>query len=155
VIPFLIGFVAARILGGGRPWLWIVLGGIAGVGLLNKYSMGFFALALAIGVLLVPAWRQLARKEPWIGAALTVVLFIPHVAWAIAHGVPTLECMHNATLHQQLRRGRCNRFLRPQTRAAESDQRPQQLLVLGTASTQRRDCPDHRLAARGRRTGLR
>jgi hypothetical protein len=95
-------FLAARLLAGGRPWLWIVLGAVVGVGLLNKYSMGFFALALAVGVLLTPARRQLARKEPWIGAALATVLFAPHVAWEITHGLPTLEFMRNATLHKNL-----------------------------------------------------
>jgi len=93
-------FLAARILAGGRSSLWIALGAIVGIGLLNKYSIGFFAFALVVGVLLTPARRQLTRREPWIGAALAVLLFAPHVVWEVTHGLPTAEFMRNATLYK-------------------------------------------------------
>jgi hypothetical protein len=93
-------FLAARILAGGRRWLWLALGAVIGLGLLNKYSMGFFALAFAVGLLATPARRQLARKEPWIGAALAALLFAPHVVWEVAHGLPTREFVRNATLYK-------------------------------------------------------
>jgi hypothetical protein len=93
-------FLAASILAGGRPWLWIALGAVVGLGLLNKYSMGFLALGLAVGFVATPARRLLMRKEPWIGAVLAALLFAPHVAWEIAHGLPTREFILNATLHK-------------------------------------------------------
>jgi hypothetical protein len=91
------GYVVVTILGSDKPRLWVLFGLIAGLGLLNKYSMGFMVIGLAGGLLLTRQRRQLATTWFWLGAALSAVLFLPHVVWEFAHGFPSLEFMHNAS----------------------------------------------------------
>jgi len=90
-------YLVVRILSGDSPRLWIVLGVTAGLGMLNKYSVGFLCAGVAGGFLLTRARRLLLRPEPWIGLLACVLVFLPHVIWEIAHGLPTLEFMHNAS----------------------------------------------------------
>lgn len=77
------------------PKLWLAFGGIAGVGLENKYSIGIFALALLAGLLLTPQRRLLFT--PWLpaGGAAALVIFLPNLIWNIQHHRPFLEVMHN------------------------------------------------------------
>ncbi|GIW40305.1 MAG: hypothetical protein KatS3mg076_0882 [Candidatus Binatia bacterium] len=77
--------------------LWIPFGLVAGLGLLDKYSMGFFLFGLAAGMCLSRERRDFFRAPFWVGAALAALLFAPHVFWQLRHGFPTLEFMRNAT----------------------------------------------------------
>jgi len=88
--------VAARLLRGGGPRLWILLGGLLGLGLLNKYSTALLAAGLVAGLLLSPHRRRLGAKQAWIGAGLAVALVLPHLAWQARHDWPTLEFIDNA-----------------------------------------------------------
>jgi hypothetical protein len=78
------------------PRLWLWLGGVLGIGLLNKVSLSWFGLGLGVGLLLTPQRRWLATPWPWAGAAIALVLVAPHLLWQIEHGWPTLEFMENA-----------------------------------------------------------
>ena len=80
--------------------LWVPLGALVGLGLLNKHSMGFFAACLGLGVLLSPARRLLASRWLLVGALLTVALVLPHVGWQWQHGFPMLELLRNGQLHK-------------------------------------------------------
>jgi len=88
--------IAARILTGGSPRLWLVFGVIAGLGLLNKLAVGLLGASLAVGLVL--AWRFDVVRTPWIwiGLAVAVALFLPHVVWQAHHGWPTREFVANA-----------------------------------------------------------
>ncbi len=92
----LILWLAIRILAGGSPKGWLLLGAIAGVGLLNKHSVLFLLAGLFVGMLLTPARRHLRTRWPWLGGALALAIFAPHVVWQAQHGWPTLEFMSNA-----------------------------------------------------------
>jgi dolichyl-phosphate-mannose-protein mannosyltransferase len=83
-----------------RPGLWLLIGLIAGIGLLNKHAMGFFGVALIAGLLLTPQRRIL--QTAWIGAAAaaTAVIVLPHVWWQWQHGWPTIELLQNAKRYQ-------------------------------------------------------
>jgi len=85
-----------RLLGGGHPKLWLSLGGVAGVGLLNKHSVLFLLAGLLVGVLLTPARRHLRTPWPWLAGTIALVIFAPHLMWQAQHGWPTLEFMSNA-----------------------------------------------------------
>jgi len=80
----------------GRPWPWLALGVVAGVGLLNKISMGVFGAGLAAGLLLTPAWRHFRTPWPWVAALLAAAIFAPHLLWQAQHGWPTAEFIGNA-----------------------------------------------------------
>ncbi len=80
--------------------LWVPLGLLVGVGLLNKHSMGFYAGCLGLGVLLSPARRFLASRWLGVGALLTVALVAPHLWWQWEHGFPMFELLRNGQLHK-------------------------------------------------------
>jgi hypothetical protein len=74
---------------------WIAFGAIGGLGLENKYSMGFFAAALLLG-LLISSQRKLLWT-PWLlaGGAVALLIFLPNLLWNIHHHWPFLELMRN------------------------------------------------------------
>lgn len=80
----------------GRPRLWLAFGVVAGVGLLNKYSIAFFAVALGIGLLISPARKVL--WTPWLpaGLGLALLIFLPNLLWQIRNGLPFIEINRNA-----------------------------------------------------------
>jgi 4-amino-4-deoxy-L-arabinose transferase-like glycosyltransferase len=96
----LAGYIVIKILTEDKQKLWIAFGIVAGLGLLNKYSMGFLCIGLVAGLILTSQRKQLATKWFWLGALAAFILFLPHIIWEIRHGLPTLEFMHNASLEK-------------------------------------------------------
>jgi hypothetical protein len=99
------GYLVVTILADDRPKLWIPFGVVAGLGLLNKYSMGFMVVGLVAGLLLTRQRRHLATRWFSIGAALAGVLFLPHVIWEVSNGFPSLEFMRNASQNKNVSLG--------------------------------------------------
>ena len=100
-------YIGVRLLAGDTPMLWIAFGLIAGLGLLNKYSMGFMCAGFAGGLLLTSHRSQLRSAYFWFGVLVAALLFLPHVIWEIEKEFPTLEFMHNAS---QLKNARISPF---------------------------------------------
>jgi len=98
----LAGYLVIRILKGGNPRLWLLFGLVAGVGLMNKYSMAFLGMGIVVGLLLTPARRQLLSKWLWLGGAIAFAIFLPHILWEIHYGFPSREFIHNATYLKNL-----------------------------------------------------
>ena len=93
----LAGYVVILLLTRDKPRLWILFGLVVGLGLLNKYSMGFMVIGLVAGLLFAEQRKQLATKWFWLGVAVAAILFLPHVIWEIVYGFPSLEFMRNAS----------------------------------------------------------
>jgi hypothetical protein len=96
------GYVVIRILKQDNPKLWLLFGLVAGVGLMNKYSMGFLGLGVVVGLVLTPTRRQFLSKWLWLGGAIAFLIFLPHILWEIHYGFPSLEFIHNATTFKNL-----------------------------------------------------
>jgi len=90
-----LAYVVLRLINTTNPKLWLAFGAIAGVGLLNKYSIVFFAAALLAGLLLTSQRRLLFT--PWIllGGGIAFLIFSPNLIWNIQHDWPFLELMRN------------------------------------------------------------
>ncbi|HEV8630130.1 MAG TPA: glycosyltransferase family 39 protein [Thermoanaerobaculia bacterium] len=88
-------WVLVRLVHGGDARLWLLFGALTGVGMLNKQSMAFFAVAAAGAVLATPLRRALRGPWPWLGAALALALCAPNLVWDAAHGFPHLEMLRN------------------------------------------------------------
>ena len=58
-------FVLLRMIRTGNPRLWITFGAIGGLGLENKYSMGFFAALLLVGLLSLRNESSYGRGGCW------------------------------------------------------------------------------------------
>jgi hypothetical protein len=89
-------FILIRIIKTDDRRLWLALGAVAGLGLLNKISMLFFLAGMAVGLLLTPHRKQMLSGWFWAGAGIAALLFLPHVLWQAANGWPTQEFMANA-----------------------------------------------------------
>ncbi|MBN1424859.1 glycosyltransferase family 39 protein [Candidatus Fermentibacteria bacterium] len=97
VLWVLVVWIACRLLdpAGDRRWWW-GLGGAVGLGLLNKYSMGFLCVGLGLGILMSPLRRELFTRQRLAGTLVVLLIVSPHVLWQIRQGWPTPEFIHNA-----------------------------------------------------------
>ena len=87
---------------------WVVLGLVLGLGLLNKTSVSWLGAGIAACLLLTDLRSQLKTRGPWLAAATALLVFSPYVLWNLAHGLPHLEFMRNASAekYSSLTRGR-------------------------------------------------
>lgn len=76
---------------GGNDKLWLLVGLVLGVGLLNKPLPAFLAVGVLAGVVIAGPRRLLRSPYVWGGALIAVVLFLPFVLWQAQHGWPQLE----------------------------------------------------------------
>ena len=74
---------------GDARW-WMVAGGVLGVGLANKHSLGFFALAIVIGALVGRGHRLLLNRWFLGGAVIAAVFTVPDLWWQATHGWATI-----------------------------------------------------------------
>ena len=74
--------------GDGR-W-WLAAGVILGLGLANKHSVGFFALALFAGALLTSARSLVLNWWFLAGASIAAAFTIPDIWWQAQHGWATI-----------------------------------------------------------------
>jgi len=92
----LLAWIVIKITVQERPDLWIWFGVAAGLGLLNKYSVGFFVAGLGAGLLLTAQRRQLRDRRFWLGALIAALLFLPHILWQVNNDFASLEFMRRA-----------------------------------------------------------
>ena len=92
--------VLLHIFNGGRPELWLVLGMVLAVGMLNKVSMLWLGIGLGAGLVLTPARRWLRTPWPWAAAAIGVAGLVPSAWWQAEHGWPFLEFSRNAAQYK-------------------------------------------------------
>lgn len=76
-----------------QPKYMYWLGVAISFGLLNKYTMGFYAGALIIGVLISSQRRVLFRKEVLVAVGITTLVFLPNVLWQYVHHWPIAKHM--------------------------------------------------------------
>jgi len=95
-------YLLVRILKGGDTRLWMLFGLAAGLGLENKYSIGFLGVGVIVGLALTPARPHFLDKWLWVGGALAAALFLPHILWEVRNHFPTREFIHNVTYIKNL-----------------------------------------------------
>jgi 4-amino-4-deoxy-L-arabinose transferase-like glycosyltransferase len=87
----LCAYVLIRLIrGGDRRW-WIVLGIVAGIGFLSKYTIAFWLAALGIGLVATRARRLLTDPGPYLAAGIALVVAAPNLLWQAAHDWPFFE----------------------------------------------------------------
>jgi 4-amino-4-deoxy-L-arabinose transferase-like glycosyltransferase len=102
-----ITFVVLRLLRTGNERLWLVIGGLAGLGLLNKLNLVFLLVGLTVGFLLGGRGRALSSRWLWAGAGLAILIWLPNIIWNAQHdwaAVAMLRSLHheNSTLGASL-----------------------------------------------------
>jgi hypothetical protein len=86
-----------------EPRYWILLGAAVGLGLLCKFSIGVFAAAAALAVLLTPLRRWLRTPWPWLALVIALLIGSPSVVGQLRLGWPLLSQMDDLR-QQQLAR---------------------------------------------------
>jgi hypothetical protein len=92
----LLAWLLARIARRDDPGLWLPFGVVAGLGLLNKTSVLFLGLGVALALLLTPLRSHYRSWQLYAGGAIAGALFVPYVIWNAVNDWPTLEFMANA-----------------------------------------------------------
>ncbi|MBM0741174.1 glycosyltransferase family 39 protein [Phormidium sp. CLA17] len=83
-----------------RPKLWLLIGVVIGIGLLNKFSTVFFAFSVMVGLVLTQ--RQVVPKKwIWLGGMFAILLVMPTLIWQAQHGLPFLEQQQAANLYSK------------------------------------------------------
>ncbi len=82
--------------GPGAERLWLGLGAVLALGLLNKISVLWLGAGIFAGLVLTPARRWLATRGPWLAGALAFLGLLPYLAWNATHGWATLAFMRRA-----------------------------------------------------------
>ena len=87
----LLSWLVVKILCGGDQRLWVLVGGVAGLALLNKFLVVFLLGGLLVG--LMAAGPRAVLRSPWLwaGVALAAGLWTPNLIWQATHGWPQLE----------------------------------------------------------------
>jgi hypothetical protein len=90
-IAYLIVLIAKR----GDERLWVAIGALAGVTILNKYAILFWLSGVILGMCLTPLRQSLRHRWFWFGCVLAAVIALPNFLWQWKHQFPFLELMHN------------------------------------------------------------
>jgi hypothetical protein len=89
---------------------WVAVGAALGLGMETRYTMGFLALGIVGGVLLTPARRYLSSGWLWLGAGVSVLVFLPNLIWQAQHHFISLDFL--AHIHKRdMGQGRGQGFL--------------------------------------------
>ena len=81
---------------------WLLLGVVLGLGLLNKISVLWMGLGIAVGLLMTRERRHFKTLGPWLAGGTAGLVFLPYVLWQVHHGWPTLEFISNATQNKMV-----------------------------------------------------
>jgi hypothetical protein len=91
----LIAYFTIRLLRTEDPRWCLVIGALAGIGLLTKYTMIFYVASVVGGLLLTPARRFLFSRWFWAGVALAFLIFLPNLIWQVRHDFISLHFLQH------------------------------------------------------------
>jgi hypothetical protein len=95
-VAYMPAYLFLRIIQNGNPKLWIVLGIVLGLGLLNKTSVFWLGAGIFAGTVFTPLRKDLKSKYPYIAALIALLIFSPFIIWNLTHDFAHLEFMRNA-----------------------------------------------------------
>jgi 4-amino-4-deoxy-L-arabinose transferase-like glycosyltransferase len=84
-----LSWLLVRALRDGGP-IWLAVGAVAGLALQNKAQPLVLLAGVLVGILLAGPRGALAARWPWLGAAVALAIWAPHLAWQAANGFPVL-----------------------------------------------------------------
>ena len=87
----LVLWLVTRLLQGADPRLWVVVGLVVGIGLLNKHLVLFLVASLGVGILIGRRSDVLRSKWLLVGAALALLIWSPNLIWQATHGWPQID----------------------------------------------------------------
>jgi len=106
----LAAYFVVKMLKSEDPRWWLAIGASVGFGLESKYTMGFFAIGIAVGALLTDGRRYFRSKWLWYGVGLSILIFLPNLIWQARNqfiSLQFLQHIHARDVHM----GRAKNFL--------------------------------------------
>jgi 4-amino-4-deoxy-L-arabinose transferase-like glycosyltransferase len=105
-----VAYFVARLCRTNDPCWWLAVGAAIGFGMLSKYSMPFLVAGLGVGVLSGDLRAHFRSKWLWLGAAVSIVIFLPNLLWQWQHDFISLQFLEH--IHaRDVRIGRTKDFL--------------------------------------------
>ena len=90
-----VSLLVIRILRTGKDRLWFWVGVAAGVALLDKETILFLLVGLAVGFLVNRQASVFLSRWLWAGAAIALLIWSPNLVWQASHGWPTVDMSRN------------------------------------------------------------
>ena len=91
----LLAWLMVKLVQSGDEKLWLWVGVLTGVTLLNKYGVLFLVCGLMLGVLLTPLRKSLVRPWFWLGTILATLIALPNFLWQRSWHYPFLQLILN------------------------------------------------------------
>ncbi len=79
----------------GDQRLWLLVGVLVGVSILNKYGILFWLSGVIAGMCLTPLRRNLRHRWFWFACLLAAAIALPNFFWQWRRQFPFLQLMHN------------------------------------------------------------
>jgi len=86
----IIVWLLVRVLDGGDPRQWLVVGLVAGIALENKDTVLFLGAGLAVGLVLSRRWDVIRCRSAWAALGIAVLLWAPNLLWQATNDWPQL-----------------------------------------------------------------
>lgn len=90
-----IAFLIVRLADTGDQILWLPIGALTGLTILNKYGVLFWLAGLSVGLVLTPLRQSLRHRWFWLGCAVAAMIALPNFLWQWRHQFPFLQLMRN------------------------------------------------------------
>lgn len=111
----LIAYFVIRMLKSNDPRWCVPIGAVIGLGLMTKYTMGFYVAGIVGGMALTGARRFFRSKWFWIGMSLAFLICLPNIIWQLQHDLISLHFLQQIHKRDVLE-GRNQGFWRDQFR---------------------------------------
>jgi hypothetical protein len=90
-------FLLIRIINTGNERIWITLGVVLGLALLNKISTLFLGTGIFIALLVSSERKWFKTPWPYLAAGIAFLIFSPYLIWNLMNDWPHLEFIERAT----------------------------------------------------------
>jgi hypothetical protein len=94
--------LVARLLRTRDTRLWLLIGVVAAVGLLNKNTMLFWGIGVVAGLVWAKEWMLLRSRWLLGGVAIAGLAMVPYVLWQIHYDWPTIEFLRSLQSHDDM-----------------------------------------------------
>jgi 4-amino-4-deoxy-L-arabinose transferase-like glycosyltransferase len=89
---------------------WLGIGAAVGLGVMTKYTIGFWVAGIVVGLVLTGNLRWLRHPWPWAGALLALAIALPNLVWQARHEFVSLAFLRS--IHERdVQLGRARGFL--------------------------------------------
>ncbi len=97
LLSALTAFILIKIILEKKNILWIWLGVVFGIGLLNKVGFLWLGFGTFLGLVFTRQRIYLKTKWPYIAGIIALIIFSPFIIWNMTHNWAHLEFIRNAT----------------------------------------------------------